>query len=138
MRVKNLYGEEGEVLLDQLVKSERDFFSRDEQVQKNLMQLEEVGNHVKERSTDVTRLVRQINELAVVFKELSILVVEQGTVLDCIDYNIQEARVNTEKANVELVKTLKHETSFRARGCMSCLITGILITATLFTIKHVL
>jgi len=78
-----------------------------------------------------------MNDLAVLFKELSILVVEQGTVLDRIDYNVQEAHAHTQKANVELAKTLKSEKSLRARGCMSCLVTGIAITLGMLVLKHV-
>lgn len=36
-----------------------------------------------------------INDLAVLFKELSVLVVEQGTILDRIDFNIEEAHKDT-------------------------------------------
>jgi syntaxin 16 len=35
-----------------------------------------------------------MNELAVIFKELSTLVIEQGTILDRIDFNIEQAHVN--------------------------------------------
>ncbi len=74
----------------------------------------------KQRSSDITRLVSQINELAVLFKDLSTLVVEQGTILDRIDFNIEVAHTNVVKGNVELVKTLKREDSWRAKGCISC------------------
>jgi syntaxin 16 len=47
-----------------------------------------------------------MNELAVLFKDLSHLVVEQGTVLDRIDYNLQKSKTNMTKANKELDKTL--------------------------------
>ena len=40
------------------------------------------------------------------FKDLSVLVIEQGTILDRIDYNIENAAVHVEKANVHLDKTL--------------------------------
>jgi hypothetical protein len=40
------------------------------------------------------------------------------------------------KANVELVKTIEHEKSYRARGCMSCLITGIMISVGMLVLKH--
>lgn len=43
------------------------------------------------RSGEVQNLAKSITELAVLFKDLSALVVEQGTVLDRIDYNILEA-----------------------------------------------
>ena len=45
----------------------------------------------KTKSKEITRLVNTINDLAVLFKDLSVLVVEQGTILDRIDYNIEQA-----------------------------------------------
>jgi syntaxin 16 len=69
---------------------------------------------------------------------LSTLVIEQGTILDRIDYNIEDARQNVKKANVELNKTLKRESSCRARGCMGCLFTSILICTGLLVMKHLL
>ena len=56
--------------------------------------------------------------------------------LDRIDYNIEESKKNTKLATVELTKTLKNESSFRARGCMSCLISGIAISLGLLILKH--
>jgi syntaxin 16 len=40
---------------------------------------------------EIGGIVGAINELAVLFKELSILVIDQGTVLDRIDFNASEA-----------------------------------------------
>jgi len=42
-----------------------------------------------ERSKEIDELVGNLSELGEVFKELNILVVEQGTILDRIDFNIE-------------------------------------------------
>ena len=78
-----------------------------------------------------------MNELASLFKDLSVMVVEQGTVLDRIDYNVQESRQNIKQVNTELVKTLKRETNWRTRGCISCEITWILGLTAVLLMKHV-
>lgn len=60
-------------------------------------------------SREIQSLAKTISDLAVLFKDLSVLVVEQGTILDRIDYNILDAKQNIEKANVHIETTLKIE-----------------------------
>jgi syntaxin 16 len=52
--------------------------------------------------------VANLGELGNIFKELNTLVVEQGTILDRIDYNIEQAVESTDKAVVHLEKAEMH------------------------------
>ena len=54
------------------------------------------------RSKEISNIAKSIKELAVLFKDLSVLVVEQGTILDRIDYNVNEAKEHMVKAEVHL------------------------------------
>lgn len=63
--------------------------------------MEEVA---RERNQVINQIVNNVNELAMVFKEISTLVVEQGTMLDRIDYNLQLAAQNSQKALAHLQK----------------------------------
>lgn len=81
-------------------------------------------------------MVSTINDLAVLFKDLSILVVEQGTILDRIDYNIECAHKDTKQAVVHLEKTKEIENSGRAKGCIMCLMATILVSVLLMVLKH--
>jgi syntaxin 16 len=139
VRMKDLYGEEGEIIIEQMEKREKEYFNFNSNIdagQKQQADLIQVQDFAKTRSTDITKLVSQINELAVIFKELSILVVEQGTLLDRIDYNIEATKQNVKKTNLELTKTVENEKSFRAKGCMICLVQTILIMTGVLIFKH--
>ena len=57
--------------------------------------MEEEDEQMKHKSKEIQRLVGSINDLAVIFKDLSTLVIEQGTILDRIDYNIEQAKDST-------------------------------------------
>lgn len=73
--------------------------------------------------------------MAVLFKDLSVLVVEQGTVLDRIDYNIMEAKQSTEKGKVCIDKTLKTEKSMRSQKVIIGLAIAILICAMILILR---
>lgn len=61
------------------------------------------------QSREVQNIVASINELNSMFTDLRDLVVEQGTVLDRIDYNIDQASVKVEKGLVELKKAREQQ-----------------------------
>lgn len=44
---------------------------------------------------EIEKLAKSMQDLAVLFKELSSLVVEQGTIVDRIDYNVEVALTST-------------------------------------------
>ena len=90
----------------------------------------------KTRSKEITSLVNTINELAVLFKDLNTLVVEQGTILDRIDYNIETAKKDVKQGIVHLEKTKKIESSKSARSVLVCLIVAVLICMILLVLKH--
>ncbi len=44
----------------------------------------------QERDREVRNIVQSINDLAQIMKDLSVLVIDQGTIVDRIDYNMEQ------------------------------------------------
>lgn len=57
---------------------------------------------IRLRDREVTEIANSIASLAELFKDLSILVIDQGTLLDSIEYNIEQASVHVAEAVKEL------------------------------------
>ena len=64
------------------------------------------------------------------------MVVDQGTVLDRIDFNVQSAKENTEMANKNLEGVLESEQSPRARSCIRLLVAMIMVCLFVLILKH--
>lgn len=54
------------------------------------------------RDHELTEIANSIASLAELFKDLSILVIDQGTLLDSIEYNIEQTSVHVAEAVKEL------------------------------------
>lgn len=59
-------------------------------------------HHLPLRDRELTHIANSIASLADLFKDLSILVIDQGTLLDSVEYNIEQTSVQVSEAVKEL------------------------------------
>ncbi|GJQ10170.1 hypothetical protein GpartN1_g1961.t1 [Galdieria partita] len=72
--------------------------------QEQMMLLENSDQLATERQREIMKIASSINDLATIVKDIASLVIDQGTLLDRIDYNVEEIEVSTEGAVKELEK----------------------------------
>jgi len=99
------------------------------------LELEGIESQVETRSQEITKIAKSINDLNSVFKELANLVVEQGTILDRIDYNMENVARDTAQANQELVKADETQKSGRVQKCILALIGFIFLNLIIITAR---
>ena len=91
----------------------------------------------KHRSKEISELTDSINSLAVLFKDLSVLVIEQGTILDRIDYNLQETAAHIDQGVVELEKAEKHQKASKMFLCIMLLAALCILMILVLAIKKI-
>ncbi|CAI2369083.1 unnamed protein product [Moneuplotes crassus] len=100
------------------------------------LELDEIESYrAKHKDKEIQELTDSVRDLAVLFKELSTLVIEQGTIIDRIDYNVETALINTQKGKKYLKKAREHQKNNRARKILICLTLLIIIFVILLIIK---
>ncbi|MFS7937719.1 putative target SNARE coiled-coil domain, syntaxin/epimorphin [Helianthus anomalus] len=57
-----------------------------------------------EREKEIQQVVELVNELAQIMKDLSVLVIDQGTIVDRIDHNIQNVAASMDEGLIQLQK----------------------------------
>lgn len=68
---------------------------------------------IEQREKEIQHIVSSIADLNQIFQDLSALIVEQGTILDRIDYNVEQASVKVEEGLEQLKKGEKYQKSSR-------------------------
>lgn len=88
----------------------------DEKELEEELDMDEVEEYrAKYKDKEIQELTESVRDLAVLFKELSTLVIEQGTIIDRIDYNVEVALEQTKKGKKHLIGARKAQKSNRAR-----------------------
>ncbi|CXJ27507.1 SNARE protein, putative [Plasmodium berghei] len=92
--------------------------------------------NINKRNSDLQKITNTVIDLHNIFKELSIMLVDQGSLLDQIDYNIDMSLDKSEKGLNQLKKLEKQENGKIAARCVSFLTTLIFILLILIILKH--
>ncbi|KHC39295.1 syntaxin 16 [Candida albicans P76067] len=90
-----------------------------QQVQVQLQLQHQQGNnniqYLQQREREISKLAHGIIEISTIFKEMESMVIEQGTILDRIDYNLVNTVQDLKQADKELIKA--HHYQKRSTKC---------------------
>ncbi|KAJ8497168.1 hypothetical protein ONZ51_g707 [Trametes cubensis] len=78
--------------------------------------------NLETRDRELVEIARSISELAELFKDLSALVIDQGTLLDSVEYNIEQTAAHMEDAVRELDVATKYQKNTGRRQCIFLLL----------------
>ena len=96
---------------------------------------QENNDQLRRRDNELNNLLDSVNELAQIFKDMQTLVMQQGTILDRIDYNIDIASTNVTKGKKSIVKADQHMKNNCFRNVIIVLIVCIFIESLLLIFK---
>ena len=91
---------------------------------------------VEQRDQEITQIAKSIEELAQIFKELAVLVIDQGTILDRIDYNMENAVENVKQGITHLEKAEESQKNAMSVKCIILLVVLIIIMVGILAWKH--
>ncbi|KAI0298600.1 t-SNARE [Russula brevipes] len=77
---------------------------------------------LRARDRELTEIAKSIATLAELFKDLSSLVIDQGTLLDSVEYNIEQTAVHMKEAVGELEIATRYQKNTGRRKCIFLLL----------------
>lgn len=98
--------------------------------------VEDLNSAVQSRDKEIAQIVKSIEELGSIFKELAVLVIDQGTILDRIDYNMEAVVEHTKEGIDQLEQSEKHQKTARPLKCIICLSSTIVFLLFILVLKH--
>ncbi|XP_050225308.1 syntaxin-43 isoform X2 [Mercurialis annua] len=90
-----------------------------------------------EREREIQQVVESVNELAQIMKDLSVLVIDQGTIVDRIDYNIQNVATTVDEGLKQLQKAEKSQKQGGMVMCATALVIMCFIMLVLLILKEI-
>ena len=127
-KYKDLVGEE-DPTFDILNNNEKTNEKKDE-----FLKFEE-PNKLQIRDNELSHLLNNVNELATIFKDIQTLVMEQGSILYRIDYNIEIAGDNVLKSKNSLIKANEYHKNNCFRNAVLFLLIIIFIEVFMLIFK---
>ena len=83
----------------------------------------EESNKLQQRDNELSLLLNNVNELTTIFKDIQTIVMEQGSILDRIDYNLEIAGHNVLKSK----NSIRNANEYHKKNCFRNIIIILLI-----------
>ncbi|KAI3774406.1 hypothetical protein L1987_48961 [Smallanthus sonchifolius] len=91
-----------------------------------------------EREKEIQQVAESVNELAQIMKDLSFLVIDQGTIIDRIDYNIQNVAVTVDEGLKQLQKAERNQKQGGMVMCATVLVIMCFVMLVLLILKGII
>ncbi|PWA81085.1 t-SNARE [Artemisia annua] len=91
-----------------------------------------------EREQEIQQVVESVNELAQIMKDLSVLVIDQGTIVDRIDHNIQNVAASVDDGLKQLQKAERSQKRGGMIMCATVLVVMCFVMLVLLILKEIL
>ncbi|KAH6819044.1 syntaxin of plants 43 [Perilla frutescens var. frutescens] len=91
-----------------------------------------------EREREIQQVVESVNDLAQIMKDLSVLVIDQGTIVDRIDYNITNVAASVEDGLKQLQKAERSQKQGGMVMCASVLVIMCFVMLVLLILKEII
>ena len=101
-----------------------------------LARMKESESFSLEREKEIEEIIKSVNDLATVMKDLSVLIIDQGTVLDRIDYNMTAVADSVEEGLKELEQAEKTQKRSRMFLCILMLFVLCIVMAVILVLKN--
>ena len=104
--------------------------------QQQMAVVDDLTQAVQSRDKEIAQIASSIQELGTIFKELAVLVIDQGTILDRIDYNMETVVEQTKVGISHLERAEKTQKNARPMKCIMCLSVTIFVLLLILILKH--
>ena len=85
---------------------------------------------LEQRDQEITELTKGIYEVGTIFREMQNLIIDQGTIIDRIDYNLENTVIELKQANKELEGATRYQK--RTQKCKIILLLTLCVIALFF------
>jgi len=98
--------------------------------------VDDLQEAVQSRDKEIVGIAKSIEELGTIFKELAVLVIDQGTILDRIDYNMEAVVEHTKEGITQLERAETSQKNARPLKCIVFLVCLIAFLLLILIFKH--
>lgn len=98
--------------------------------------VDDLQEAVQSRDKEIVEIAKSIEELGAIFKELAVLVIDQGTILDRIDYNMEAVVEHTKEGITQLERAETSQKNARPLKCIIFLVCLIAFLLLILIFKH--